>query len=244
MNKMQMYQALIQNLVNELKKELAGFENILNVTVEDKEFSVEPITSTGYIMAGVIAVSITISGISALIVSFGYYRKQNIIKRLLSTPLKGSQFLAADIINNLIISLVTIIIILIVAILMFKISFHINFLYMGVTYFTSMFLMMGLGGLFLLIFREPNAAMNIANVFSTIMMFFAGVYFPMELLPRWLQGVGKFLPMSYIAENIRFSLGQDYMSLSRFWTVNAIFALIAAIIIPLIGRSIFNLEKN
>jgi hypothetical protein len=50
--------------------------------------------------------------------------------------------------------------------------------------------------------------------------------------------------MSYIAENIRFSLGQDYMSLSRFWTVNAIFALIAAIIIPLIGRSIFNLEKN
>jgi len=242
--RLQMYEALVQNLVTELRKELAGFENILNVKTVNKEFSDEPITSTGYIMSGVIAVSITLSGITALIVSFGYYRKQNIIKRLLSTPLKGSQFLAADIINNLIISLATIIIILIFAKLIFSVSFHINLLYLSVTYFTSMFLMMGLGGLFLLIFREPNAAMNIANVFSTIMMFFAGVYFPLELLPKWLQGVGAALPMTYIAQNIRFALGQDYMSLSRFWVVNGVFALIALIIIPVVGRSIFNLEKN
>ncbi len=242
--RMQMYEALVQNLVTELRKELAGFENILNVKTENMEFADEPITSTGYIMSGVIAVSITISGITALIVSFGYYRKQNIIKRLLSTPLKGSQFLAADIINNLIVSLATIIIILICAKLMFNVTFQINFLYMGVTYFTSMFLMMGLGGLFLLIFREPNAAMNIANGFSTIMMFFAGVYFPMELLPKWLQGVGNALPMTYIAENIRFALGQDYMALSRFWMVNGIFALLALIIIPLVGKSIFKLEQT
>lgn len=244
MNKLQLYESIVNNLANEFGKITASFEDIISVKTLDREFTVEPVTSTGYIMSGVIAVSITLSGLTALIVSFGYYRKQNIIKRLIATPLKGSHFLMADIINNLIVSIVTVIIILIFSKIIFQVSFNVKILYFAITYFSSILLMMGLGGLFLLLFREPNAAMNIANVFSTIMMFFAGVYFPLELMPKWLQGVGRVLPMTYVAESLRFSLGQDYMPMARFWTINLIFIAIALICIPLIGRTIFNLEKK
>ncbi|MFP4460630.1 MAG: ABC transporter permease [Thermotogota bacterium] len=244
MNKMQFYQSIVNNFVTEFKKNLVGFENIITVETVDREFTVEPVTNTGYILSGVIAVSISLSGITALIISFGYYRKQDIIKRLIATPLKGSQFLAADIINNLLVSIVTIVIIMLFARLLFQVSFNMNILYFAITYFSSMFVMMGLGGLFLLLFREPNAAMNAANVFSTIMMFFAGVYFPLELMPKWLQRFGHVLPMTYVAENLRFSLGQDYMQLSRFWTINIIFILIAGIAIPLMGKTIFKLEQQ
>jgi ABC-2 type transport system permease protein len=243
MNKMQFYQSVVNNFVTEFRKTTAGFENIITVETVEREFTEQPVTNTGYILSGVIAVSISLSGIMALIISFGYYRKQDIIKRLIATPMKGSQFLAADIINNLLVSIITIIIIMLFARLLFQVSFNINFLYFAITYFSSMFLMMGLGGLFLLLFREPNAAMNAANIFSTIMMFFAGVYFPLELMPKWLQRLGYILPMTYVAENIRFSLGQDYMQLSRFWTTNAVFILIAAVAIPLMGKTIFKLEQ-
>jgi len=244
MNKMQFYQSIVTNFVTEIRKDMAGFENIITVETVDREFTEEPVTNTGYILSGVIAVSISLSGITALIISFGYYRKQDIIKRLIATPLRGSHFLAADIINNLLVSIVTIMIIMLFAQLIFQVSFNMNIIYFAVTYLTSMFVMMGLGGLFLLMFREPNAAMNAANVFSTIMMFFAGVYFPLELMPKWLQRFGHFLPMTYVAENIRFSLGQDYMQLSRFWTINAVFLIIAFIAIPLMGRTIFKLEQK
>ncbi len=244
MNKMQFYQSIVNNLATDFRKDRAGFEDIISVKTLDREFTVEPVTSTGYIMSGVVAVSITLSGLTALIVSFGYYRKQNIIKRFIATPLKGSHFLMADIINNLLVSIVTVIIILIFSKIIFQVSFHVKIVYFVITYLSSMLFMMGLGGLFLLMFREPNAAMNIANVFSTIMMFFAGVYFPIELMPKWLQGFGRLLPMTYVAESLRFSLGQDYMSSSRFWTINLIFLALALICIPLIGRTIFNLEKK
>src|SRR6056297_2096180 len=244
MNKMQFYQSIVTNFVTEIRKDMAGFENIITVETVDREFTEEPVTNTGYILSGVIAVSISLSGITALIISFGYYRKQDIIKRLIATPLKGSQFLAADIINNLLVSIITIIIIMVFARLLFRVTFNLNILYFTITYLTSMFLMMGLGGLFLLLFREPNAAMNAANVFSTIMMFFAGVYFPLELMPKWLQRFGYILPMTYVAENLRFSLGQDYMQLSRFWTINIVFIVIAGIAIPLMGKTIFKLEQQ
>jgi len=244
MNKMQFYQSIVNNFVTQFRKTTAGFEDIITVETVDREFTVEPVTNTGYILSGVIAVSISLSGITALIISFGYYRKQNIIKRLIATPLKGSQFLAADIINNLMVSIVTILIIMLFARLLFQVSFNMNMMYFTITYFSSMFLMMGLGGLFLLLFREPNAAMNAANVFSTIMMFFAGVYFPLELMPKWLQRFGYILPMTYVAENLRFSLGQDYMQLSRFWTINIVFIIIAGIAIPLMGKTIFKLEQQ
>ena len=244
MSKIQFYQSIVNNFMTELRKTTAGFENIIVVDTVEREFTEKPVTNTGYILSGVIAVSISLSGITALIISFGYYRKQDIIKRLIATPLKGSQFLAADIINNLLVSIVTILIIMLFASLLFQVSFNMNILYFTITYFSSMFLMMGLGGLFLLLFREPNAAMNAANVFSTLMMFFAGVYFPLELMPKWLQRFGSVLPMTYVAENIRFSLGQDYMQLSRFWTINAVFILIAAVAIPLMGKTIFKLEQK
>jgi len=244
MSKIQLYQSIVNNFVTQFRKTSAGFENIIQIKTVNRDFTTEPVTNTGYILSGVIAVSISLSGLTALIISFGYYRKQNIIKRLIATPLKGSQFLTADIINNLLISIVTIIIIMLFARLLFQVTFNMNFWYFAITYFSSMFLMMSLGGFFLLIFREPNAAMNLANIFSTVMMFFAGVYFPLELMPKWLQRFGHFLPMTYVAENLRFSLGQDYMQSSKFWTINIVFIVIAAIAIPLMGKQIFKLEQS
>src|SRR6056297_3397946 len=129
MNKMQFYQSIVNNFVTEFRKITAGFENIIKVQKVDREFTKEPVTNTGYILSGVIAVSISLSGITALIISFGYYRKQDNIKRLIATPLRGSHFLAADIMNNLLVSIVTIMIIMLFAQLIFQVSFNMNIIY-------------------------------------------------------------------------------------------------------------------
>ncbi len=244
MNRQQLYQSLVSNLANAFRKDIAEFETIIEVEIRDRQFTKEPVTSIGYILSGVIAISITFSGLTAMIVSFGFYRKENIIKRFLATPLNGSSFLIADLLNTMIVSILSILLILVIGKLMFQVDFVMNVFYFSITFLTSMFLMMGIGGMFLLIFREPNAAMNTANIFSVIMMFFAGVYFPIGFLPNWLQVFARLLPMTYVAKNLRFALGQDFIPLSEFWLVNIIFIAIASVSIPFIGRSIFKLEKG
>ena len=37
-------------------------------------------------------------------------------------------------------------------------------------------------------------------------MFFSGVYFPVSILPKYLQGVAKFVPFYYSIEGVRISI--------------------------------------
>ncbi len=243
-NQQSLYKSNIDTLAMGIVKKAAGFEDILKVDVKDIEFTPKKVTTIGYMVAGVLAISITFSGLMALIINFGYFRKEKILKRFLATPFKGSTFLYASVLNSLLISSASIVIILIVAKFAFGVDFSILWPEMIVNYLTSMILMMSVGGLFLMIFKEPNATMNVANVFSTLMMFVSGVYFPLQLMPDWLQTVAKFFPMTYIANNMRYVLGQDTMAVSEFWTTNIVFLAIGLIVIPLLGATIFKQEQD
>jgi ABC-2 type transport system permease protein len=239
-----MYTSTVSSLAEDLKTKEANFKEILNVEVRNVDFSEKPVTTLGYLLAGVLSISITFSGLSALIISLGYFRKQNVIRRFLATPLKGSAFLIADIINNIIFSFLSLIIIFIVSVLVFRIQFNVNIPYLLLTFISSMFFMMALGGFFLVLFRGPKAALNVANLFSNILVFFSGVYFPLELLPEWLRNVAFFFPMTYVARSMRFALGQDFIPLSEFYLSNFIFLGIGIVTIPLLGYAIFNKERE
>jgi len=239
-----LYVSNVNSLVTSMIKKIAGFKDIMKVDVNDIEFTPKKVTSMGYMMSGVLAISITFSGLMALIINFGYFRKENVLKRFLATPFKGSIFMFASVLNTLLVSASSIVIILLVSRFAFKVDFSIMWVEMIVNYISSMTLMMAVGGLFLLVFREPNAAMNVANVFSTIMMFVAGVYFPIQLMPDWLQTVAKFFPMTYVANNMRYVLGQDTMAVSEFWTTNIVFLAIGLVVIPILGVSIFRKEQD
>ena len=239
-----MYQSTINSLAQDLRTKEANFREILNVEVIEANFNEKPVTTVGYILAGVLSISITFSGLSALIISLGYFRKRKIIRRFLATPLKGSTFLYADILNNFIFSLISLIILFLVSVWVFRIEFTINLPYLALTFVSSMFFMMALGGFFLVVLRSPKAAMNVSNLFSNILVFFSGVYFPLEVLPEWLRSLAFFFPMTYVARSMRFSLGQDFIPLSEFYTSNLVFLAIGVITIPLFGYFIFKREQE
>ncbi len=239
-----MYQSTINSLAQDLRTKEANFREILNVEVVEANFNEKPVTTVGYILAGVLSISITFSGLSALIISLGYFRNRKVIRRFLATPLKGSTFLFADVINNLIFSFISLIILFLVSVLVFRIEFTIHLPYLALTYLSSMFFMMALGGFFLVVFRSPKAAMNISNLFSNILVFFSGVYFPLEVLPEWLRSLAFCFPMTYVARSMRFSLGQDFIPLSEFYTSNLLFLAIGLLTIPLFGYFIFKKEQE
>lgn len=51
--------------------------------------------------------------------------------------------------------------------------------------------------------RSPTEASNAATTIAIILQFFIGMYFPLEILPSYLQTVGKVIPMTYAANTMR-----------------------------------------
>ena len=240
----EMYQSTVNSLAQDLRTKEANFREILNVEVIEAEIYEKPVTTVGYILSGILSISITFSGLSALIISLGHFRKRKIIRRFLATPLKGSTFLYADILNNYIFSFISLCILFLVSAGAFRIRFTIHLPYLALTFVSSLLFMMALGGFFLVLLRSPKAAMNVSNLFSNVLIFFSGVYFPLEVLPEWLRSLAFYLPMTYVARSMRFSLGQDFIPLSEFYTSNLIFLAIGLITIPLFGYFIFKREQE
>ena len=51
--------------------------------------------------------------------------------------------------------------------------------------------------------KSEEVAAPIANVIALPMMFLSGVFFPREAMPRVLQSVTDYLPLTYLAESMR-----------------------------------------
>ena len=75
--------------------------------------------------------------------------------------------------------------------------------------------------------KNENQSAPLANLVAFPMMFLTGVFFPTYLMPEWLQGISKFLPLTPIIEGIRrittegatfFSLGPE-LAIIGAWTV-------------------------
>ena len=52
--------------------------------------------------------------------------------------------------------------------------------------------------------RDQNQSAPIANLISFPMMFLSGVFFPVYLMPLWLQNVTAFIPLTAIVDGLRF----------------------------------------
>ncbi len=54
--------------------------------------------------------------------------------------------------------------------------------------------------------KEAQSAEAAANAFMFPMMFLAGSFFPLEMMPDFLRQIAKFLPLYYVNEGLRSSM--------------------------------------
>ncbi len=82
---------------------------------------------------------------------------------------------------------------------------------------------------FLLIFKRGDPVTHLVGSFSSLL---GGVYFPLAVLPGWLQMVSFFLPFTHALEGLRQAVlnGRSLMELT---TQVAVLGLFAAILLPL-----------
>ncbi|AEH50450.1 ABC transporter permease [Pseudothermotoga thermarum] len=214
-----------------LEKERNQLKSFLVFDIFEIPKGKEQLSEFDYMLTGVLSLSMLSNGMFSMITVFGRYRKTGVLRRVFLTGVKKS-FLVLEVATvRMILSFISLIFTLIIARVLFKSSLNFNwFLLIPSVVFITLG-MMAVGLLLVALLKNPNAASNAASLLNTVMVFFAGVYFPITFLPRPLRYVSYFLPVKYAAEVVRFTAGAQEMSFAYFAFINLIFALTGLIML-------------
>lgn len=193
-----------------------------------------------YTFAGLLGFSIIGLGIFGPMNVFPELKKQGILRRLHTTPLKVWQYFTATMISQAIIGLVSIGIMFIVAMTVFHLHVVGNWLSIIIWILLGITMILGIGLSIGGWARNERQAAPLGNIVVFPMMFLSGTFFPRFLMPEWLQNVTNFLPLSPVIDGIRLltTEGKSLLDLG----VQLAFVLGWTVVIYMIAFRVFRWE--
>ena len=220
-------------LAAEFDRVEAGLKDL--VEVERLEVSSEDGDSSqlAFMFPGLIALGLASAGLFVFTEDFMGYRKKKVLKRMLASPMRKEVFLFSLMSSRFPSVFLNALLILVLGNLLFGVSFNISWIIFIPYLVVATIIIMAFGALLALVAGTKESATQAATIFLTIMVFFSGIYFPIEFLPIYFQRLSLVLPLSYIARGLRFSMGIEDLSSGLFLleTTGLLFASLVIILL-------------
>lgn len=178
-----------------------GPNDIIKVT--EKTVTSSDLRYVDFIVPGILAMTLMTSGMLGLSLSFVQYREKGILRRVKVSPLPLSRFLGSEITSALVMSLIQAAILLLVGWLVFKVNINGNWLYIAFVVVLGAASFLALGFLIASVTRTLKTAEMASNAITFPMMFLSGVFFPLAILPPFLEVIAKCLPLYYLGDALR-----------------------------------------
>jgi ABC-2 type transport system permease protein len=193
--------SVLQGSFNQLNNKYVKTQQPFSVS--SQELNQKSLTSFDYTFSGLLGFSIIGIGIFGPVNVFPELKKQGILRRLHTTPLKVWQYFLATMFSQAITGVISIAIQFIVAIKVFNLKVYGN--YPEIILFTilSIFMILGLGLAIGGWARNERQAAPLSNIIVFPMIFLSGTFFPRYLMPHWLQSVTTYLPLTPVIDGLR-----------------------------------------
>lgn len=203
-NGQQAGQALASILDAQFKGINAKFvHNETPLSVEAKESNEKSLRQFDYTFAGLLGFSILGIGIFGPVNVFPELKKQGILRRLHTTPLKVSEYFVSTVLTQVLLGLISLAVMFAVAIGVFDLNIIGNpfelALYLVISIVTILGIGLALGGWA----KNERQVAPLANIIVFPMMFLSGTFFPRFLMPEWLQNISNYIPLSPAIDGIR-----------------------------------------
>ncbi|MEZ4523491.1 MAG: ABC transporter permease [Thermomicrobiales bacterium] len=212
------------------------------VTVTTEAVSTNDLRYIDFLVPGILAMSIMNSGLIGLASAFVTYREKGILRRIKATPFPLSQFIVARIVSQLTIALLQATVLIGLGKLLFDLRIDGNLFNVFVMVIIGAVAFLSLGFVISSFAKNQEAADALANAFAFPMLFLAGVFFPVDSAPAWLQPITRAMPLRYLADAMR-----DLMvrggSLPDEW-FNILIMLITAAVGLLLSMRLFKWEAS
>ena len=175
------------------------------ITLTERSFLSEKYRFIEFFVPGIIAMAVMTSSLSGALNSNAELRQKGILRKLATTPITRADWLLSHILYQLVLATVSTASILLVSYTVFDVRLQING-WLPAYIVLAVFTFVGIGMMLTPIAREAESAAAAANAFLFPMMFLSGTFFPVEMMPRFLQVVARGLPLYYVNEGLRASM--------------------------------------
>ncbi len=170
---------------------------------EGKVLSTPGLSRFDYTFAGLLGFSIIGLGIFGPVNIFPELKKQGVLRRLRTTPLRVSEYFLSNVISQTVIGLVSVAIQFLVAMVFFDLKISGNIIELAIYIIISITTILGVGLAIGGWARNEQQSAPLTNIVVFPMMFLSGTFFPRYLMPEWLQNVSTFLPLTPVIDGVR-----------------------------------------
>ena len=129
-------------------------------------------------------------------------RQKGILRKLATTPITRADWMISSILYQLILSIISTASIIAISYLVFDVRLNYGVL-LPVLVVVEVIAFVGIGMMLTPFAKEAESATAVSNAFLFPMMFLSGTFFPVEMMPGFLQAFAKALPLYYVNEGLR-----------------------------------------
>lgn len=192
---------VLQTQFQEINKQFVKVETPF--TAKGEQLSTPGLSQFDYTFAGLLGFSIIGLGIFGPVNVFPELKKQGVLRRLHTTPLRVWQFFLSNVISQTVVGLVSVALQFAVAISVFHLKISGNYLELVVYIVLSIITILGIGLAIGGWARNEQQSAPLSNIVVFPMLFLSGTFFPRFLMPEWLQKLSTFLPLTPVIDGIR-----------------------------------------
>jgi ABC-2 type transport system permease protein len=179
-----------------------------------------------FFVPGIIAMAVMTSSLSGAVNTNAELRQKGVIRKLSTTPITRTDWILSNILYQFVLAVISTVAILVVSYAVFSVRLQIN-AWLFVLLVLEVFAFGGIGMILARVAKEAESATAAANFIMFPMMFLSGSFFPLELMPGFLQTIARILPLYYVNEGLRASMvSVDNMAALRYSAMIGVFATV------------------
>ncbi|MCL5264271.1 MAG: ABC transporter permease [Chloroflexi bacterium] len=175
----------------------------------EKPIQSKHIRTIDFLVPGILGMTIMQLGLFAAIPLVSL-REKKVLRRLSATPLKRSSLVVSQIIFRLLLGVIQTFIIIFVGRLVFGVQVEGNWAYLLVAVVVGAMSFLSIGFVAASFAKNEQTAEPMIQVVSMPMMFLSGVFFPIEMMPDFIQPLIKVLPLTYLNDALRQIVNQGH----------------------------------
>ena len=193
--------AILNSVVNEMSFAATGTRPV--VTVRREEITGRDLKYVDFLTPGILGMTIMQLGISSVAFAFVAERQRGVIRRIMATPIPRRNYIAAHVLQRLVLAVVQVLILLAVAVFAFKVTVvgGLGALLLVAVLGAVVFLCLGFAVTGLL--ATENQAAVATQIVTLPQLFLSGVFFSRDAVPAFLKPVADLLPLTFLNDALR-----------------------------------------
>ncbi len=196
---------IIRSMLDSIEKNAAKTPQMFDVSMGElkpEEVGKKPASGIDALLPGILAMTIMQLGLFSAL-PFIVMREKGILKRLRATPLPRATIIGSQVTQRVCIAFLQTAMILIFGTLFFHFHMQGSWIALAGLVIFGVLTFICIGAVLSSVAKTQETGVSMVQLINFPMMFLSGFFFPVELLPAFMQPVVKIIPATYLADMLR-----------------------------------------